>query len=329
MYKALIALSLVFPLSTYAYFGDNLYFGMQGNTGVSALQEFLTDSGHYTGPITGNFFSLTLKAVKAFQENKGISPVSGYFGPMTREAANTVLASQGISSGVTDESGNLSNSPTTAPKTNDDVVAKLNEQIAAVLKLVEELNKQRELLNDTQNKQEVLLGQIRENTTPAPKPVPAPVVVPEVKKEVKITEFGCQEAGGNAKGTMCKVKVNYLENGVTVPATVLVSADDTKGFFAAPQVESGRALGFPTPYLTGNPLTVGTYKVSEDNEAALLSFYPSEEGEERYPVCPLNVDEFCTKITRTVTVTVNGLSANKTITTRYYGNYESAAPFGI
>jgi peptidoglycan hydrolase-like protein with peptidoglycan-binding domain len=74
-------------------FSENLSYGLQNNTQVSELQEFLTAQGLYSGPITGNFYLLTMNAVKVFQARQGISPVSGYFGPLTIAAANKITAS--------------------------------------------------------------------------------------------------------------------------------------------------------------------------------------------------------------------------------------------
>lgn len=68
-------------------FSKDLYFGMQNDSEVTKLQEFLTSEGVYSGPITGNFFSLTLKAVKNYQTQEGISPAAGYFGPVSRAKA--------------------------------------------------------------------------------------------------------------------------------------------------------------------------------------------------------------------------------------------------
>lgn len=69
-------------------FTKDLYFGIQGDSEVTKLQEFLADQGFYFGPITGNFFSLTRNALKAFQAKEGIIPASGYFGPLTRARVN-------------------------------------------------------------------------------------------------------------------------------------------------------------------------------------------------------------------------------------------------
>lgn len=57
---------------------------------VKKLQRFLISQGYYSGPITGYFWNQTLAAVKRFQAAKGL-PQTGYFGPRSRAAANSVL----------------------------------------------------------------------------------------------------------------------------------------------------------------------------------------------------------------------------------------------
>lgn len=73
-------------------FNTNLYFGLRGNSDVSRLQEFLTKQNHYSGPINGNYFSMTMKAVQAFQAAQDIE-TSGYFGVLTRAATNRLISS--------------------------------------------------------------------------------------------------------------------------------------------------------------------------------------------------------------------------------------------
>ena len=73
-----------------ADFQVDLHYGSKGDD-VIALQEFLTDQGVYSGVISGNFYSLTARAVKKFQALKNIIPTSGYFGPLTRSIANGIL----------------------------------------------------------------------------------------------------------------------------------------------------------------------------------------------------------------------------------------------
>lgn len=93
MKKVLIALAMVLlsPAFAHAAFDSDLKYGSTGSK-VLELQEFLAAQGVYTGPITGNFYSLTLAGVKAFQAANNVSPVSGYFGPLTRGVANDLLA---------------------------------------------------------------------------------------------------------------------------------------------------------------------------------------------------------------------------------------------
>lgn len=180
MKKYLIfALALLAPTFALAEgFNRDLQFGMQNNSDVTKLQELLTDEGLYSGPISGNFFSLTLKAVKKFQTREGIKPAFGYFGPLTRTKANQLLSVQGISQTVTNESG-ISVSPAiTPPKTTDDVVAKLNDQIALLIRQIEELQKQQATLQNIQTEQKtqsLILSGIESNTAP---PDPNPIVVP-------------------------------------------------------------------------------------------------------------------------------------------------------
>lgn len=96
MKKLLIAALLLFPTLAFAQvvpsFDTNLSYGSTGSE-VSALQEFLVDQHLLASQfVTGNFYSITLAAVKAFQTAESITPVSGYFGPISRETANSILA---------------------------------------------------------------------------------------------------------------------------------------------------------------------------------------------------------------------------------------------
>lgn len=94
MKKTLLVALLMFPSLVFAQtFDNNLSYGSTGSD-VSALQEFLTEQGVYHGPISGNFYSLTLAGVKAFQTAESITPVSGFVGPITRGTINTILASE-------------------------------------------------------------------------------------------------------------------------------------------------------------------------------------------------------------------------------------------
>ena len=74
-------------------FSQDLYYGMMNSPTVSCLQEFLKSKGqgvYSEGIVSGNYLSLTALAVKRYQALKGISQ-TGYFGPLTRTAANADL----------------------------------------------------------------------------------------------------------------------------------------------------------------------------------------------------------------------------------------------
>ena len=95
-------------------FTGNLHYGLQNNVQVTQLQEFLTTQGLYSGPITGNFYSLTLSAVKKFQTQQGIIPASGYFGPITIATVNKITEVANASS-VQPIPQLETSTPTTAP----------------------------------------------------------------------------------------------------------------------------------------------------------------------------------------------------------------------
>ena len=68
-------------------FNDNLYLGLIDNDGVRALQRLLTAEKIYSGPVNGNFFQLTLVAVKKYQKQNGIKN-TGFVGQITRTILN-------------------------------------------------------------------------------------------------------------------------------------------------------------------------------------------------------------------------------------------------
>ena len=84
------------PATSLASIDSNLGYGSQGQS-VTELQEFLIDNGYLQGQASGNFYSLTLRAVKAFQTAKGI-PSTGYVGNLTRAKINSELATETASS---------------------------------------------------------------------------------------------------------------------------------------------------------------------------------------------------------------------------------------
>src|SRR3989338_6409615 len=79
------------PSFIFASFDASLQYGSKGQA-VIDLQKFLAEQGLLSVAPTGNFYTLTQQAVKAFQAHEGIQPVSGYFGPKTRTRVNAILA---------------------------------------------------------------------------------------------------------------------------------------------------------------------------------------------------------------------------------------------
>lgn len=89
---SLLALIILWPIFASAQFNRDLYFGIRNDAEVSRLQIFLRDQGLFTYPeITGNFFGVTKEAVVKFQRANNIYPPLGYFGPLTRAAANRLV----------------------------------------------------------------------------------------------------------------------------------------------------------------------------------------------------------------------------------------------
>ncbi len=76
------------------FFAKDLKYGMVGEPEVVKLQECLSYLKFFPSGVefTGNFYGITLKAVKDFQEAHGITPVSGFVGPITRAKLNDLFA---------------------------------------------------------------------------------------------------------------------------------------------------------------------------------------------------------------------------------------------
>lgn len=86
----LVAASFIIPSVSIASIDTNLKYGSRGGH-VTELQEFLIDKGFLAGQASGNFFSLTRKAVVAYQSSVGL-PATGFVGPMTRSKINDDLS---------------------------------------------------------------------------------------------------------------------------------------------------------------------------------------------------------------------------------------------
>lgn len=170
MKKLIIVLSsslLLAPVFAFASINNNLYYGLQKNSDVKQLQEFLINKGLLTGSATGNFFSLTLKAVKAYQTSVGINS-TGYVGTLTRQAINSDLVTNLADSN--EESINETNSILPAvesQKTNNDIVKSLQDQIALLLQQIVLLQSQSNVtqqLQQTAQQQAQTVNQIQQNT---------------------------------------------------------------------------------------------------------------------------------------------------------------------
>src|SRR3989338_5298702 len=96
----LLVVGLLFTTSvSAAEFNADLRYGVAKNAEVTKLQKFLTAEKLYSGPITGNFYSLTLKAVKAFQAREKI-PTSGLVDALTRAQLNDLIAKRPLDNSV-------------------------------------------------------------------------------------------------------------------------------------------------------------------------------------------------------------------------------------
>jgi hypothetical protein len=146
-------------------FSKNLYFGIQNDSEVTKLQEFLTSEGIYSGPITGNFFSLTLKAVKDYQTREGISPAAGYFGPITRTKANAALSTQIEASNAqaVSETGSTP-TPVSTPQTTTNVASTIQSQLDALLRQVALLQQQLQTQQQTQQSTQTSQSQTTQQT---------------------------------------------------------------------------------------------------------------------------------------------------------------------
>lgn len=83
----LASIFLTAPLVAFASFDVDIEYGMRGSA-VVELQQFLASKGFFRSEdATGNFYSLTLDAVRHYQAAHGI-PATGYVGPLTRAQMN-------------------------------------------------------------------------------------------------------------------------------------------------------------------------------------------------------------------------------------------------
>jgi len=88
------------PSGQMAKFDSNMGLGSRGDN-VKELQQFLNDQTGADLTVDGVFGPLTQGALAAFQSANGIYPAKGYFGPVSRAAANNINGYPSTSSGPT------------------------------------------------------------------------------------------------------------------------------------------------------------------------------------------------------------------------------------
>lgn len=157
----LTSLLLFIPLLASASFDKNLYYGIQQDSQVKELQEFLISKGYLEGSATGNFFSLTLKAVKNFQTDNNLPP-TGYFGPLSRTTANNILSTDLAASNT--ESAPDNNPTPTPPATTNDIVSSLQAQIALLQKQLDAMNAQSQTNQQATQQLQQIVQQVQQNT---------------------------------------------------------------------------------------------------------------------------------------------------------------------
>jgi peptidoglycan hydrolase-like protein with peptidoglycan-binding domain len=139
----LLASSLIFmlPAISFAAFTQDLSVGSTGQD-VTDLQKTLISKGFSIPSISsgassyGYFGSQTKAAVIAYQKANGISPASGYVGPITRTAINAAVATASNNSGAsvpaTPASPQASSSATQSASTASVLPPPMATEIAAV-----------------------------------------------------------------------------------------------------------------------------------------------------------------------------------------------------
>ncbi len=79
-----------FDETKFGAFTHDLFYGMENDPEIRELQTLLKSLKLFNGKASGNFYDLTLKAVKAFQKKYKINP-TGFIGPATRKKLNELI----------------------------------------------------------------------------------------------------------------------------------------------------------------------------------------------------------------------------------------------
>ncbi len=172
-------LVLCVPVISFAAFDSNLKYGSSGSA-VKEMQEFLVDQGVCSITPSGNFFALTLKCVKAFQEKEGVFPASGYWGPITRAKATEKLD---LTASEDDEK--VQTGTVAQPASSD-----FDKLLAVLLALKTSQEAQTvQIQTQTQVQQQIAQNLGQNVGTPAPIPEPTPVVEDNTPKEVTLADL--------------------------------------------------------------------------------------------------------------------------------------------
>lgn len=172
------------PMVSLASIDYSLNYGSKGPE-VTELQEFLIDQGYLTGVATGNFYSLTLKAVKAYQGEQNL-PKTGYVGVLTRAAINASLV---LSLNDSKQEEVAENVPTPTP-TPDAILA--------------ELKRQNDLIQQQIAAQHITNQLLTPTPTPTPIPSPTPIPLPADTTPPVVSTF----YDSNGSGRSITVSVN-------------------------------------------------------------------------------------------------------------------------
>ncbi len=242
MKKSIIVLGVIWaflPIFAHASIDFNIKYGSKGQE-VTELQEFLIDKGFLNSSATGNFYSLTNKAVIAYQGSQNL-PMTGFVGPMTRTKINAELAlsTQTATEAEMQETGTTSTPVATiSPDTKalQDKLAELQTQMAQLI--------QDQKTNAEANAQ--VFGKIAQNTKPAPTPVFNPPT-PVDKSQIIITEKF--EAGLGNPGENDPASGKYPYGGYGFTITVL----DSDGKPNASTVDSTGQLDKIVPIIINFP----------------------------------------------------------------------------
>lgn len=312
---SLVFLSLLFiPIVTSASLNTNLSYGLQNNSDVKELQEYLIGKGFLTGSATGNFYSLTLNAVKKYQASQNLSK-SGYVGILTRTAINKELASSLSASNqeATTETGTKPSVPE-PQKTTNDVVTTLQAQIALLQKQLNALNTQQTTTQQIQQQvqqQAQTIQQIQQNTqqiaqniTPAPTPTPTPAPAPTCTPNWQCSAYNT-----------C---TNYIQ------ARTCNDLNSCNTNVGKPAVNQSCSMSTPAPAIsTPKVCKDATIQIREEDsqDVAVLKSYsnPLIVGNDWKPAILFNIIRFFVADTDTGT---NGSMISKIVITRDGGSDE-------